>query len=548
MANGSIAFPAVIAVVAAVLFVVVIVCAARRAAKKRDAALMDAFGTVPDADYEIGGIDAYHKYACASGPSKSRIDDITWNDLSMDDVFRRINACSSFYGEEWLYHLLHELDHGEANPQRQALIDALEQDSPKRLLLQKILRGMGKRKSRLSYYVFHADAKRIPHAWLFTILAALPAAGLALMPFFFAAGLTLAVAAAFTNLVIYYVHRLNLEEGLDSMQGFFALLHSAKTIHKKFNGLCVGLADALKPFRRLGGFLSGNTRQALAELEALSIFLKAIFLIDLLSYNRVIGRLIKYRAAFARLFAAVGELDAMLSVLSFRQSLPHWCTPIFSAKNEIVFSGLYHPLIKNPVTNDGDFGNGSLITGSNASGKSTFLKALAVNGILAQTIDTCCAQSCTLKPCYIATSMALRDDILSGDSYFITEIKSLRRIVEYCNDRDCACFIDEILRGTNTPERLAASTAVLRALHKKDCLCVVASHDVELTDILGSLFDNYHFCETMDGNRITFDYLLKQGPSTTTNAIALLEYMGFAPEIISEARARLHGSDASPPS
>lgn len=547
MTNGSFAFPAIIAIVAAVVFIIAVVWAAKRAAKKRDATLMDAFGAIPDADYEIGGIDAYHKYACASGPSNSRIDDITWNDLSMDDVFRRVNACSSFYGEEWLYHLLHELGDGNAD-RRQALIAALEGDPQKRLMLQKTLRGMGKRKSRLSYYVFHADAKRIPHAWLFVILAALPVAGLILMPFFFAAGLTLAVAAAFINIVIYYVHRLNLEEGLESMQGFSALLHSAKTIDKKLNGLCDGLADALRPFRRLGGSLSGNTRQALGELEALSIFLKAIFLIDLLSYNRVIGRLVRYRGEFARLFAAVGELDAVLSILSFRQSLPHWCAPAFSDKNEIAFSGLYHPLIKNPVTNDGRLGNDSLITGSNASGKSTFLKALAVNSILAQTIDTCCAQSYTLKPCYIATSMALRDDILSGDSYFVTEIKSLKRIVEYCTERDCACFIDEILRGTNTPERLAASTAVLRALHKKDCLCLVASHDVELTRILGSLFDNYHFCETMDGNQITFDYLLKQGPSTTTNAIALLEYMGFAPEIISEARTRIQEADVPPSS
>lgn len=542
MENGSVAVPVIILIAALIIAAIAAVRSSKRRRLRRDALLAQAFGQPPDEDddWDIGSIDSYDKYAAAAGDSQNRIDETTWNDLSMDDIFRRINVCSSDYGEEWLYHLLHELREERETARLEKLIAWMDANPEKRLALQKILRRIGKRKSnRLSYYVFHADAERIRHSWLFMILAVLPLAGVVLMPFFLVAGIVLAVAAAIANIVIYYGYRLNLEEGLESMRCFSAMLCGAKALGKKFGDLGYDFKRMLKPFRSLGGLVSGSTQQALAELEALTILFKAIFLIDLISYNRIIGKLTAHRAEFSELFSMIGELDAAFSILSFRKSLPHCCTPAFSEQNEIAFGGLYHPLIGEPVTNDGKIGNDCIITGSNASGKSTFIKALAVNNILAQTIHTCCAQHYRLKPCYVATSMALRDDISSGDSYFITEIKSLKRIIEYCSARCCTCFIDEILRGTNTPERIAASTAVLKELHQKGCLCVVASHDIELTQILGGLFDNYHFCETMDGKKITFDYLLKPGPSTTTNAVKLLEYMGFDPGIIREANRLL---------
>jgi DNA mismatch repair ATPase MutS len=176
-----------------------------------------------------------------------------------------------------------------------------------------------------------------------------------------------------------------------------------------------------------------------------------------------------------------------------------------------------------------------LITGSNASGKSTFIKALAINGILAQTLLTCAAGRFQTRPSLIITSMAMRDDISKGDSYFIVEIKSLKRIMDLVRKYPCVCYIDEVLRGTNTVERIAASVSVLEYLHARRCLCVVASHDIELADILAAKFDNYHFCERVTDDGITFDYKLKHGAATTKNAIRLLGFMGFGEEIVDKA-------------
>ncbi|HCW96660.1 MAG TPA: hypothetical protein DHU88_13350 [Pseudomonas sp.] len=148
------------------------------------------------------------------------------------------------------------------------------------------------------------------------------------------------------------------------------------------------------------------------------------------------------------------------------------------------------------------------MTGSNASGKSTFIKSLAVNSILAQTIHTCAAKEFKLRPSLVITSMAVRDSISEGESYFIKEIKSLKRILNKVQNISCTCFIDEILKGTNTIERIAASAAVLKYLHSTDCLCMTASHDIELTCILENEYDNYHFSEHITDDE--FEALLDQ--------------------------------------
>jgi DNA mismatch repair ATPase MutS len=133
--------------------------------------------------------------------------------------------------------------------------------------------------------------------------------------------------------------------------------------------------------------------------------------------------------------------------------------------------------------------------------------------------------------------MAVKDDILAGDSYFMAEIKSLKRTLDKVNNYPCLCFIDEILKGTNTIERIAASSAILDYLDQKNCLCLIATHDIELTNILANRYDNYHFQETITDETIWFDYKLHVGPSQTKNAIALLNYLEFDQIIIENANS-----------
>lgn len=114
--------------------------------------------------------------------------------------------------------------------------------------------------------------------------------------------------------------------------------------------------------------------------------------------------------------------------------------------------------------------------------------------ILAQTIHTCCADRCQSSYWRVMTSMALRDDLGSGESYYIVEIRSLKRILDAAQSPGAPvlCFVDEVLRGTNTVERIAASTQILKSLHKPGVCCFAATHDVELTGLLEAEYDNYH--------------------------------------------------------
>ena len=161
---------------------------------------------------------------------------------------------------------------------------------------------------------------------------------------------------------------------------------------------------------------------------------------------------------------------------------------------------------------------------------------MAINAILAQTLYTCTAGFYRAPFLKVMTSMALRDDIGGGDSYFIVEIKSLKRILdESKKEEPLLCIIDEVLRGTNTIERIAASSRILSVLHKRWILPFAATHDIELSYILKDIYTNYHFEEEIEGNQVIFNYLLKEGMATTRNAIRLLDMLGYEKEVVKEA-------------
>ena len=134
--------------------------------------------------------------------------------------------------------------------------------------------------------------------------------------------------------------------------------------------------------------------------------------------------------------------------------------------------------------------------------------------------------------------MALTDNLFGNESYYIVEIKSLKRILDAIGEEiPVLCFVDEVLRGTNTVERIAASSRILHSVANSNALMFAATHDIELTYMLEECFDNYHFEEQILEDKVFFDYQLKQGRATSQNAIALLGMLGYPEEIISKARA-----------
>ena len=217
--------------------------------------------------------------------------------------------------------------------------------------------------------------------------------------------------------------------------------------------------------------------------------------------------------------------------------MPLSCIPEFR-DGSVEAESVYHPLVNGAIVNPVDWHQNTLITGSNASGKSTYVKAIAISCVLSQTINTAVAESFALQPGHVITSMAIEDDIFEGDSYFIAETKSIKRLLDLVQTNiRCYCFIDEILKGTNTVERIAASSSVVAWIADHPSLAFVATHDIELTEILKNKCANLHFSETVtDEEGVTFDYKVKEGPSTSRNAIALLKVLQYPQAVVANAQ------------
>lgn len=501
------------------------------------------FGMIPDdADLDFSSISTPWKIKFKK-ECPTAVDDITWNDLDMNEVFGRINACHTSLGEEYLYTALHRLDINEAQ-EREDLINTLEENPELRFQLQFVLEQVGKKDyNGLTEFIGGSEIHGLPHAWIYPVFALLP---ILFLPLFFAdyvLATVCVVGAVCLNILISYFTKKKFESELPSVRYLTSVLWCCKKICQMNNNNLSAVKDTmhkcLSALHGVSSAASGSMENKFIknDFDTFLEYGRSITLSDIRSYNKLIRIISGHKESCLTLCEELAKLDMAISVLSFRKSLPFYSKPNFIRSMQLNLQDIYHPLLQDGVPNSVLFTGDSLITGSNASGKSTFIKAVAVNAILADALNTCAARVFQAPKALIVSSMAIRDNITAGDSYFIAEIKSLKRVLENAKSRPCICIIDEILKGTNTVERIAASVAVLRFLHRQNSLCLVASHDIELTQLLENEFENYHFSEEITNQEIIFDYLIKPGPSKTTNAVKLLAYTGYETEIIHEAEA-----------
>ena len=164
------------------------------------------------------------------------------------------------------------------------------------------------------------------------------------------------------------------------------------------------------------------------------------------------------------------------------------------------------------------------------SGKSTFLRTVGVNALLAQTIATCPARVYRGCPVQLKTSIGRADNVVEGKSYYLEEALSVLRIIKAVNnDWVTLAIFDELCRGTNSEERIFAARQVLEYLVQRNVLVLAATHDLELTELLQETYDSWHFSEKVGELGLEFDYKLKKGPATR-NAIAFTS-LGLSPRI-----------------
>lgn len=520
-----------------------------KAKKKFVRRLRENYGILPERKYKPEEFTACEKYFRRNS-KEGQIDDITWNDLNLDEVYRSMNYTHSSAGDEYLYYILRTPCMTEDElEKRERLICYFREHQEERVRLQVIFNQLG-RTGRYSIYDYLenldmlGERSNLKH-WIINALF-LPAAGLCFVKPSY--GLLALTVLAVRNMISYFKEKDEIEPYIVSFSYIMRLLKvSDKVISQEapeFAEETAVLRDTRKKFFRFksGSFWLMSTGRMSGSGNPLDILLdyfRMVFHIDLMKFNSMLDEVRKHTEDVDTLISVIGYLESMIAAGEYREGLKSgYCIPVLTKENAgLLAEQIYHPLISEPVKNSIAAEKGILLTGSNASGKSTFLRTVALNAVMAQTVHTCLAdryESCFFR---IFSSMALKDDLYRGESYYIVEIKSIKRVLDAAaaSTVPVLCFVDEVLRGTNTVERIAAATQILKGLAGGNVLCFAATHDIELTQLLAGEYDNYHFEEEISDGDVHFSYQLFKGKATTRNAIKLLKVMGYREEIIERA-------------
>jgi DNA mismatch repair ATPase MutS len=472
-------------------------------------------------------------------PTYQRLPDQTWEDLNGDLLFGLLDATVSPVGQQCLYHRLRSPLADEVSLQ--------EFDAAATLLAQQpgargqVLLALDQVTADEAYFLTDLlqgqPLPTLPGARFAPLLAL----GLlaTLLGGFWLPGLWLGTGAfALINAVFHFWQRARIKNCVRPLLQLGRLRRAGQALQRAALPLRP-LQSLAASLTRLGALVRQVTFFQVDDNLLVLELLKMLLLLDVLLYARCRAAVQQHAPAIRAVFEAVGYVDCALTVASFRHRHAT-CVPHFGpATAGIELLGGYHPLVPGCVPNDLTLAEqGVLLTGSNMAGKTTFMRTLGVNALLAQTIATCPATAYRAPFCRVLTSLSLADSLPTGKSYYLVEAETMRQLLLACDAAPGSylLLLDELFKGTNTQERIAATKAVLAYLQPRSWV-VAATHDGELGTLLQSSFVEYHFCETVTADDWYFDYRLKAGPLTTRNAIRLLARLHYPAPVVADAQA-----------
>jgi len=473
------------------------------------------------------------------------IDDETWSDMDMDRVYGKLDRNSSTLGESVLYHMLRNpLRDEEKLKDRNKLIQSFKEDMKLReqLLITYYQLGRDRKNTFLEMIESELVVNKMKY-YLYTILGKIfPLIAILFTIFVDESYAKYIAISAALNMSVNYMERNTIKSrGIIYLRG---IIKAAKKIASIKNNELSYYADNinnnLKEVKSIdrGTFLIGFVNMWQGLFEAICV----IFLIEECAYYKV-SEVLKYKKEhIMNIFYILGELEALLSISGYQKNLKeYYVNPIFTKEVSLDIKEGIHPLLDKPVANSISIKDkGIVLTGTNMSGKSTFLRMLGINILLSQTFYFALAKEYKASFFNIVSSISPNDDLSKGKSYYMAEAEGILRIVKALEkDLPVFCPIDEIFRGTNPIERIAMSAEILSYLQNGRTVSIVATHDRELVDILKDSYEFYYFSESVDSkNGLNFDYKLKVGVSNTRNAIRLLEYIGYPKEVTKKAYKR----------
>ena len=506
--------------------------------------IKEDWGKLKDEYFNFDRISQYHKEI--QNNNFQTINSQTQNDIDFEELFVYLDRTTSRTGQQYLYHKLLSPSNDLKKLELFNKQVIFFQENPKeREIIQTILLGLKKDGSYnipilLSDNIFQKPKwyKIVKLDLYLTIVLSI----LSIKYHFLSVWL---LVPLFINFVLHFWFKNRSFNVIRS----FPFLNTLINISKKFSE-----SDKIKyekdirnniyhlsKFQNSILFLNKGSIKIGGDVENLLYYfldlVKGFFLVDFFIYFNSIEEVVEKRRDIEEMFNYVGWVDVSISVSYIREGEKQNSTPIFTPNNKsIKYEEIIHPLIDDCISNDLTIDKKSiLITGSNMSGKSTFLRTILINQLLSQTIYTTFSKSYHTPFLKINSSIRIDDSLLDGKSYYFEEVGIVLDLIKKVDD-DCNLFVlDEVFKGTNTIERISSSKSILSFLNKGNNIVIVSTHDIELTTLLKDEFDLYHFSENINDDKLEFDHKLKSGELTTRNGIKLLEISNYPKEIIEES-------------
>lgn len=472
----------------------------------------------------------------------------TINDLDFYKLFAFTDRTHSRIGQQYLFNQLLAIKKSPDFSEQEKLIEHFAKNEQDHLNTQFVLHKLNDDKSFSICYLFLEDfiepPKYLPLIKILSIISLVIFITTLLTPKMW----VILIGLFAINIFLHNSNKKHIEMYSDSIPRLSLLCRCIRNLLKMNLPTTPGnpVVSSLESIEKLNSRMSIFTlesRQTADPITGLFYYLieyiKIQFLLEPIIVFSTLKHLREKQKDIQNLYEFFGEIDSATSIASLRHGLKHYCIPKITSDHEgLGFNDLYHPLVQDCVPNAMDTkGKSILLTGSNMSGKTTFIRSVSISALCAQTINTCFASDFQLSPMKIYSAIRISDDVLSGKSYYFEEVLAINEMVKESQSGSRTLFLlDEIFKGTNTIERIAAGKAVLSYICKNGNSVFVSTHDIELTGLLNSTYDLYHFTELVVDGKVHFDYKLKCGELKTRNAIRILEINGYPGEIIEEAK------------
>ncbi|MGH8190584.1 MAG: MutS-related protein [Rhodanobacteraceae bacterium] len=479
--------------------------------------------------------------------SQACVDDKTWADLEFPKIFANLDSTVTPVGSQVLFRQMHEyIDDADALANRYATYARLRSEAgPREALQRELLPLQHEASARICDFIFGALPAPPRHQGL---LRAWALASLGVLVAVFAwpwliwvwlamvfVNVALRVRAGISGRTLRDIQILQACLQLVKVANDLAAMHARNPWVPQLAKLGDEGPNRADLSKALGWLLMWTFWSRVFPIMVVVGLLNIAFLVDLVLYARAMQRFSGLRHKLAASFELVGEIDAAIAVASWLAYCPDHCRPTLTGRAVLDIEAGRHPLLTDGVANSVRVVDRSaLVTGSNMAGKTTFIKMLATNALLGQTLGFCVASRAAIPRSRVMASIQAGHSVASGKSHYFSEVETIHSFLDRQARGGCTIFaIDELFSGTNTVERVAIARAVLESLGRRS-LVLATTHDVELQAFLGDHYDLFHFQEDpkVDG---FFDYRLRPGPTTERNAIRLLGEIGFPDGIIANA-------------